>query len=151
MRTNAAVQKNVLTWDRAPKGQTSTAAYLAADLSAYDEPAGPTRLWDLHPSLHCSVIGTCLTNAELRQVLKKAGVADAGKLSDIGLHNEAVKLSGARNTASRLLDKALCRKHRGAIDRLARAKTREELLPLWQAALDNGEISGGYWAILVHG
>jgi Uncharacterized protein conserved in bacteria (DUF2325) len=150
MRTGAAVQKNVLTWDRAPKGQASTAAFLAADLSAYDEPAGPTRLWDLHPSLHCSVIGTCLSNAELRQILKKAGIADAGKLSDIGLHNEAVKLSGARNAVSKLLDKALCRKHRGAIERLARAKTREEVLPLWQAALGNGEISGGYWAVLVH-
>ena len=42
-----------------------------------------TRLWDLHPSLHCSIIGTCLTAAELRQILRKLGLSGIDKSSAV--------------------------------------------------------------------
>ena len=46
-------------------------------------PSSPRRrtLFDLSPMLHCSVIGTCLTMAELRKVLKKVAGGDAERLS----------------------------------------------------------------------
>src|SRR5262245_2429742 len=34
-----------------------------------------TRLWEFDRSLHCSIIGTCLSTAELRSILTKLKVA----------------------------------------------------------------------------
>jgi hypothetical protein len=33
-----------------------------------------TKIWEFGANLHCSIIGTCLSTAELRQILRKAGV-----------------------------------------------------------------------------
>ena len=125
-------------------------SFLSVDLSAFEEPAAPTRLWDLHPSLHCSIIGTCLTNAELRQILRKAGVSNADRLSDHGLHHEAVSLCSKRNAASKLVHKALDRKHRCTINQFNRAKSKDEVHALWRGFLEKGEIPGSYWAVLTH-
>ncbi len=128
----------------------TVAAFSPVDLSAFEEPAAPTRLWDLHPSLHCSIIGTCLTNAELRQILRKAGVSNADRLSDHGLHHEAVSLCSKRNAASKLVHKALDRKHRCTINQFNRAKSKDEVHALWRGFLEKGEIPGSYWAVLTH-
>ena len=147
-RTTAKI--SVLTLDRAPMPAATVAAFSPVDLSAFEEPAAPTRLWDLHPSLHCSIIGTCLTNAELRQILRKAGVSNADRLSDHGLHHEAVSLCSKRNAASKLVHKALDRKHRCTINQFNRAKSKDEVHALWRGFLEKGEIPGSYWAVLTH-
>src|SRR5262245_66431149 len=51
---------------------------------------GKTRIWDLHPSLHCSIIGTCLSTGELRRLLVRLGVAGAETLDDHGVHQQGV-------------------------------------------------------------
>ena len=35
------------------------------------------RLWELDPTLHCSIIGTCLTQGELREILRRIARGDA--------------------------------------------------------------------------
>jgi hypothetical protein len=37
-----------------------------------------TRLCELSGHLHCSIVGTCLSTAELRHILSKAGMAAEG-------------------------------------------------------------------------
>ena len=44
------------------------------------------RLWELSPSLHCSIVGTCLTAGELRQFFVRRGDPDARTASDHALH-----------------------------------------------------------------
>ena len=78
-----------------------------------------TRIWDLSHHLHCSIVGTCLSTGELRQVLAKAGSA-AEAASDHDLHGQGVALAGQRDGAAKLLHKALDRKHRTP----SRASTR---------------------------
>ena len=48
-------------------------------------PATHTRrkIWEFDTNLHCSIIGTCLTTAELRQALGKAGLKPLFELSDV--------------------------------------------------------------------
>src|SRR5262249_15552718 len=44
-------------------------------------PAEPKRrrIWEISGTFHCSIIGTCLTTAELRQILVKIALAGAHK------------------------------------------------------------------------
>ena len=41
--------------------------------------AGRSKIWELSETLHCSIIGTCLTNAELRHVLVRLNADGGGK------------------------------------------------------------------------
>src|SRR5215831_13502444 len=107
------------------------------------------RIWEVTNSFHCSIIGTCLTTAELRQILLKVDPA-AHKEADHELHGRAVQLAGQRGHASKLLQKALDRRHRSAISRFAKARSADGLRALWEGALQRAEIPGAYWAVLTH-
>jgi Uncharacterized protein conserved in bacteria (DUF2325) len=109
-----------------------------------------TRIWELAPSLHCSIIGTCLSASELRQLLVRLKVTDAETASDHDLHGQGVRLAARRESGAKLLQKALDRRHRLAINQFARAKDVTALGVLWADAVQRGEIPGAYWAILTH-
>jgi hypothetical protein len=108
------------------------------------------RLWELHSNLHCSIIGTCFSNSELRQVLGRIGCLGRETSSDHDLHGQAVALAGNQNSGARVLHKALDRKYKGTIGKFNNAKSVESLQMLWREFLQRGEIPGAYWAILTH-
>jgi hypothetical protein len=116
--------------------------------------AGPgrkrTRLAALSPSLHCSIIGTCLSTGELRRIVARAMGRELAGLSDHEIHGEGVRLAGRTDAAGVMLQKALDRRHEPAINRFAKARRSEELASLWEAAKQAGEIPGAYWAVLSH-
>src|SRR5262249_3441504 len=119
------------------------------------EPAPPeqrawrrTRIWELSPHLHCSIVGTCLSTAELRQVLARAGMAHEG--TEHERHGQGVLLASLRDGRAKLLHKALDRRHRLAIARFAEARTLADARGLWREAARQGDIPGGYWAALTH-
>jgi hypothetical protein len=111
---------------------------------------GRRKLWEFDSNLHCSIIGTCLTNAELRQVVAKLGLKETETATEHDLHKSGVLLAGRRHEGSKVLQKALDRRHRVAINQFARAKTPVEVRTLWQEAVQRGEIPGAYWAALTH-
>jgi hypothetical protein len=125
----------------------------AADDSELDDLLQGTRrrkIWDLSESLHCSIIGTCLSTGELRQLLVKIGTDGAETASDHDLHGTAVLCARSRDIASRLLNKALDRRHRLAIHQFAKAKGETAVGALWADAVKRGDIPGAYWAALTH-
>jgi hypothetical protein len=112
--------------------------------------AGPPRrskIWEFSTHLHCSIIGTCLSTGELRQIMKKLGVA-APDSTDHDLHGAAVGLAGRRDKAAKLLHKALDERHRVAINQFAKAATEADVRSLWRDAVRRGDIPGAYWASL---
>ena len=109
-----------------------------------------SKIWDIAPTLHCSIIGTCLSAAELRQFFIKLGDADAGTASDHTLHSSGVRAAGNHDLAGKLLNKALDNRHEAAIRRFAKASSAAEVRALWQEAFEQGGIPGGYWAVLTH-
>ena len=122
-----------------------------------DEPDSPsthtarrTRIWELDGSLHCSIIGTCLTTAELRHILVKTGVGGIGAASDHGLHSLGVMLASRREGGAKFVQKTLDRRHHVAITRYSRAKDPVGLMALWEDSLEQGDIPGAYWAVLTH-
>jgi len=114
--------------------------------------AGSQRLrtWEIPATFHCSIIGTCLTAGELRQLLVKAGQQDAGTASDHALHGRGVRLAGQRDQAAKLLNKALDKRHEASIKRIPRQADEAELRAIWRESFDRGDIAGPYWALMSH-
>lgn len=115
------------------------------------EPRGArrTRIWELSSHLHCSIVGTCLSTGELRQVLVKAQMANDGA-SEHELHGQGVLLAGLRDGRAKLLHKAIDKRHRAAISRFEQADAVDEVRLQWRQAVERGEIPGGYWAAMTH-
>ena len=94
------------------------------------------RIWEISSSFHCSIIGTCLTTGELRQILVKMGLSGAERETDHELHGRAVLLSVRKEPASKLLQKALDRRHRTVLNRFSKARNADELRALWESAVE---------------
>ena len=111
------------------------------------------RLWELDPTLHCSIIGTCLSQGELREILRRIARSEGLAIatpSDHELHSLGVRLAERRDGPGKLLHKALDRRHAAAIKTFAAARDENSLEAEWQAALASGAVPGGYWALLTH-
>jgi Uncharacterized protein conserved in bacteria (DUF2325) len=109
-----------------------------------------TQIWDLHHSLHCSIIGTCLSTAALRRLLMRLEVQDAATADDHDLHMMGVLLAGRAKAGGKQLQKALDRTHQSAVNQFAKAKDAAAVAALWEEALARGDIPGAYWALLTH-
>jgi hypothetical protein len=101
-------------------------------------------------SLHCSIIGTCLTTAELRKVMGRMTSLDATRASDHDLHAQAVGLCSQNNALSKLLQKALDQNHRAVIKRFSKLSGETAVIGQWRDSLGAGDIPGAYWAVLTH-
>ena len=101
-------------------------------------------------SMHCSIVGTCLSTLELRKIIAKVKGHDLKGFSDLAIHEEAVLVAGHQGAAARLLQKALDRRYEATIKRFSRAQNADEMRGLWDDARRNGEIPGAYWALLTH-
>jgi hypothetical protein len=109
-----------------------------------------TAIYDMHHSVHCSIIGTCLSSAELRRLMIKLGVHGADTAGDHDLHKQGVTLAGRAQGGGKLIQKALDRRHEAAIKQFAKAEDENGLRRLWDDAVKRGDIPGAYWAVLSH-
>jgi hypothetical protein len=109
-----------------------------------------TAIWDMHHSMHCSIVGTCLSSAQIRRLLIKLGVPGAETADDHDLHKQGVTLAGKAQGGGKFIQKALDQRHDTAIRQFAKAKDAETLGRLWDDAVGRGDIPGAYWAVLSH-
>ena len=116
---------------------------------AEDPATRRTKIWEFSQNLHCSIIGTCLSTAELRQTLTRLSLAQAD-WTDHDLHHKAVSLAARHDQPARLLHKALDRRHKLAISQFAKARTENDVGAQWRDAVKRGDIPGAYWAVLTH-
>ena len=113
-------------------------------------PRQRSKLWEFGSNLHCSIIGTCLTTAELRQIFAKIGRKEALGASEHDLHASAVLVASKHHEGAKPLHKALDRRHKSAISQFDKAKSAAQVRALWREASDCGDIPGAYWAALTH-
>jgi hypothetical protein len=128
-----------------PRGPNALSPLVASDTRGRRP-----KIWDIAPSLHCSIIGTCLSAAELRKFFVRLGDANAGTASDNVLHHSGVRAAGRRDVVGKLLNKALDNRHETTIRRFAKASDAAQVRELWLEAFEQGNIPGGYWAVLTH-
>jgi hypothetical protein len=108
------------------------------------------KLWELDHRHHCSVIGTCLTLAELRQIQRRLGGSVQALDTDYDVHRVFVSAAREAVFAIRLIHKLLDRKYKTAIQNLVKAQKAAEVEAYWKTALAGGDIAGAYWALLTH-
>jgi hypothetical protein len=108
------------------------------------------RIWQLDGRLHCSVIGTCLTLDELRQMCCKAKITVAAPITDYRLHRAFVSIVGSSDYSPRLVQKRPDRKYKCAIKKVSATGSAQALEVLWQNSLDQGKIAGAFWALVTH-
>ena len=114
-------------------------------------PTGRRRkLWEIRHDLHCAILGTCLSYAELEKVGRKAGFVPTEEATEYDVHTCLVKRSAEPGTLSRLLHKLLDRKYRSAIDAFRSVTGEADLAAMWDQALRGGDIPGSYWAVVSH-
>ena len=118
--------------------------------AASPQPARRSKIWELAETLHCSIIGTCLSNAELRHALARLGVNGIEAADDHELHVVGVMLAGRRDAGAKMLQRALDRRHALAIKQYAKAKDEQALRQLWDESMRSSDIPGAYWALLSH-
>ena len=122
----------------------------AAEPFAAGGPKRRTTIWEMHQSVHCSIIGTCLSSAELRRLMLKLGVEGAATADDHTLHKQGVALTSRPQGGAKFIHKALDRRHEMAIKQCAKLKDEAALTAYWDDALRRGDIPGAYWAVLSH-
>lgn len=127
---------------------------------AHDEPAPPQpevcgrgprkKLWEVESDFHCSIIGTCLKLNELRKLLRKCKIQVPKQARDYEIHSVFVSLAGEKTRVTKNLQKMLDRKYRASVDRYAKVTSPDELEALWNVSVEQGDISGPYWAVMSH-
>lgn len=114
-------------------------------------PGQRLKLRHLAAQWHCTVLGTCLTLAELRAVADKFAVRIARPdPSGYNLHSAMVHLAARDRQIGKALHKRLERKFAAAVARFAKAGNGVEVLGLWNEAEDRGEVAGACWAAMTH-
>lgn len=108
------------------------------------------KIWEFSTHLHCSIVGTCLSTTELRKIIVKVKGRDLKGLSDLTIHEEAVRVASHHDAAGKLLHKALDRRHEATIKRFDKAQDSHQVRLLWDEAQRSGDIPGAYWALLTH-
>jgi len=107
------------------------------------------KLWQLEGSFHCSVVGTCLTLNELRQLCKKLRITMPAKATDYDWHHSFVSVASGESYAARFLNKYLDKKYRSTVKRVVKL-TADELDEFWQVSLNEDNLPAAYWAVLTH-
>jgi hypothetical protein len=140
-------------WGPGP-GHSSIAPVLSPTRDAAAKLSPPSRrrtqIWELHQSLHCSIIGTCLSSAELRRLLVRLDVQGAESADDHDLHVMGVLLASRSKAGAKHLQKTLDRRHQPSLNQFSKAKDAAAVSGLWEEALARGDIPGAYWALLTH-
>lgn len=109
-----------------------------------------SKLWEISPRFHCSLVGTCVQMSELRQVIKRCNIHLPDDASEYSLHSTFVNMADIPSPAMRMLQKMVDRRYTTEIKAFAKAKSSQEMEQLWYEFFDRGKIAGAYWALMSH-
>src|SRR5262249_7113645 len=150
MSNRTAILSTVLAMPAQPQPSPLLPGRQPIDVETLEPSKQRTRIWDLHHSLYCSIIGTCLTTAELRAILLRLEARGPQTADDHGIHHVGVTLVSGPRAGAKHLRKALDRRHKVALNQFAKAKDAAAVAAFWDDAVKRGDIPGAYWAVLTH-
>ena len=108
------------------------------------------KLWEIKPRFHYAILGTCLTMAELRKVVRQSGVIPEERPSDYDLHAVIVAQAEQSGRAARNVPEMLDTKCRRWVRASSKCRDSQGLARHWQGALASGDIAGTSWALMTH-
>jgi hypothetical protein len=106
------------------------------------------RLWELDSPVHCAVIGTCLSVADLRRFARRQSLDTVAGAADYEIHCYFVSHVRTSNPLSRLVDGQLNAAAEGAFRRIEREETAEAQAALWTEWVATGRIGPAFWAFM---
>lgn len=119
--------------------------------SALKIKANRRKLWEVDARRMCTVIGTCLSVADLRRLADRTKLSfPGGPPSEYQLHGAIVQLARESGLTARLTHKLLERKFAAQVARFSRVGCAGALERLWQEAKAKGEVPGACWALATH-
>ena len=108
------------------------------------------KLWEIRPDLHCSVLGTCLSYADLLKIGRRAGFMPSETATEYEVHNYFVHRAEEPDRIARLMQKTLDAKYRAAIHASQMARCEESLAAFWSRSVSKGDVPGPYWSLVTH-
>lgn len=108
------------------------------------------KIWNIVDVSHCSIVGTCMSVAELRRLARRIGITRENQYTDYEIHGWFVDQMGLENPLSRATQKHLDGKFEGAIRKAAPLADQAAFVSHWEEAIDMGLVPGAYWALLTH-
>lgn len=106
------------------------------------------KLWELKGGLHCSVVGTCLSEADLTALARRSRVDVPADATSYEVHGFFVGEAAKDGPIARAITKTLDQRFEGAVRRAQRCACPAELRAFWIEQRDAGRIAAGYWAVL---
>lgn len=109
------------------------------------------RLSELIGGWHCSVLGTCLSQQDLKALARRLSLKIGCEFpEDYQIHGYFAQEAEKSDVPGKLLNKLLDRRHALSIRQLRSISHEEGLSEFWDRAKIEGNIPGPYWAILTH-
>jgi hypothetical protein len=102
-------------------------------------------LWQIDPGAQCSIIGTCLSDRDLRDAVRKHLPTFDVRASNYEIHCHCAHASHTDGPLARTLTKMLNRRYAGAVNLAGKAEAEPELIALWVRLRDSGMTAAGYW------
>ena len=107
------------------------------------------KIWQINPGYHCSVIGSCLSRRELKQIARKKVFAFESGLDSFAVHRSLSTIASDRLPKTRALNKILDTKFKASIKRYSGLSSDNEIRDEWKKDLKSGSgIPGAFWAIM---
>jgi hypothetical protein len=106
------------------------------------------KLWELKGGMQCSIIGTCLSHADLMALGKRNRVEIPAGTAEYEVHGFFVGEAAKDGPIARAISKTLDQRYEGAIRIAHRCRCATSLGAYWREQRDNGRIAAAYWAVL---
>lgn len=107
------------------------------------------KLWDLPQKLFCPLVGVCYPLPMLRQLVKKIYLGSE-KADDYDLHVGVISECKYRNPLTVVLQKELDQRYSVTVKQFKGAKSKLAVAQLWLQAIEQGDVSGAFWAAATH-
>jgi hypothetical protein len=107
-------------------------------------------LWQIDGGAQCSIIGTCLSDRDLREAVRKHLPSFDKRASNYEIHCHCTHASQIDGPLARTLTKMLNRRYAGALNLAGKMTSESEVVALWLRLRDAGNVAAGYWAIMSH-
>jgi hypothetical protein len=107
-------------------------------------------LWQIDGGAQCSIIGTCLSDRDLREAVRKHLPSFDKRASNYEVHCHCAHASQIDGPLARTLTKMLNRRYAGAVNLAGKMASEAEVIALWLRLRDAGNVAAGYWAIMSH-
>jgi Uncharacterized protein conserved in bacteria (DUF2325) len=119
--------------------------------AGHGRPGRRLKIWEIPPNWLCSVIGTCLTPADIQQILKRSAIRLRDGAYDYEIHGYVVGQAQGDGRVGREINKMLDHKFRAMLRKVADEKDEVRLAALWDELCTRGLVAGAYWACISHG